>query len=159
MNDAEKKVGEVVEGSAEVLLQQLMHLKKYEVPEASRLTRNKQNIMRQVREVSSQKKRVLSDLIEVNISWFYAEPRYGIAFLFIIFAGLQFFWGSSRGPSLERGGIYISGDSVATYEASGSISTNRVSYPILPDNFRMFSDAQSGDGSVRAAASWSREAE
>ena len=76
--------------SAEILLQQLLHLKGYERPAVDRVAKNKQNIMRQVREANGRKAWSLSDLLEMNIPWFFAEPRYGIAALFLVFAALQF---------------------------------------------------------------------
>jgi len=135
------------ENPADVLLQQLLHLKKYERPETARMTRNKQNIMRQVREASRQKSWSLGDLLEVNIPWFFAEPRYGIALLFIAFAGLQFWGASSRTPT----GIYMPVSTVATYGQSSSIATtNSISYPELPGkNFQLFPDTPQGDSSVK----------
>ncbi|WP_372847081.1 hypothetical protein, partial [Pontiella sp.] len=47
---------------AEVLLQKLMHLKNYETPETARMTRNKQNIMRQVRQSQAGKRKSIGDL-------------------------------------------------------------------------------------------------
>ncbi len=106
MSDTINKTDAVSGDLGEVLLQQLLHLKKYELPEPSRMVKSKQNIMRQVREVNSQKRWSLGDLLEVNIPWFFAEPRYGIALLFIVFAGLQFLGASSWEHVQNESGIY-----------------------------------------------------
>ncbi len=137
------------EDPADVLLRQLLHLKKYERPEAARITRNKQNIMREVREANSQKRWSLGDLLEVNIPWFYAEPRYGIALLFIVFAGLQLWGANSREESRNRTGIYMPGSTVTSYEQTSAIATNGTSYAKLPSNFHLFPDTPQGDSSIK----------
>lgn len=136
------------ENPADVLLQQLLHLKKYEVPDTHRMVKNKQNIMRLVRESSSRKRWSLSDLIEVNIPWFFAEPRYGIAALFIVFAGLQFVGVSSQRQAHNRTGIYTSDQSLASLDASMAASTNRFSYPKVPGNLQLFAAPSGGDGTI-----------
>ncbi len=137
------------EDPADVLLRQLLHLKKYERPETARMTRSKQNIMRQVREASSQKRWSLGDLLEVNIPWFFAEPRYGIALLFVVFAGLQFWGASSREEAQDETGIYASGGNISVLEQASTISTNQVSYPELPRDYQLFPDARRSGGSVK----------
>jgi len=133
---------------ADALLRQLFHLKGYETPDAARMTRSKQNIMRQVREANSRNRWSLSDLLEVNIPWFFAEPRYGIAALFVVFAGLQF-WGVNTQKQVRgKTGIYTSESNVAVLDQSTVFSTNRVSYPKLPDNLELFPDQQ-GDAGVK----------
>ena len=135
------------ETQADVLLQQLLHLKKYETPIAGRMVKSKQNIMRQVREASGKEHWSLADLIEMNAPWFFAEPRYGIAALFIVFAGLQFWGVNSQKQPQGKTGIYTSGYGVAMLEQN-TVSPNAVSYPRLPDNFSLFSDRQ-GDSGVK----------
>ena len=150
MSDTINREDATPEEQAEVLLQQLLHLKKYEMPEASRMVRNKQNIMRQVREASSRKRWSLGDLLEINIPWFFAEPRYGVALLFIVFAGLQFWGASSREQSQNKTGIYTTSNNMAAYEQASAISTNSISYPKLPrDNFQMFPENPQIDRSVK----------
>ena len=135
---------------AEVLLRQLLHLKKYERPETARMTRSKQNIMRQVREASSQKRWSLGDLLELNIPWFFAEPRYGVALLFVVFAGLQFWGASSREQPLGDSGTYapVVGN-IPGLEQTSTLSTNQVSYPELPRDYQLFPDARRNGGSVK----------
>ena len=136
------------EVQADILLQQLLHLKKYEMPAAGRMVKSKQNIMRQVREASGRKRWSLGDLLEMNVPWFFAEPRYGVAALFVIFAALQFWGVNSQKQSSGKTGIYTSGHDVALLERNASVSTNAVSYPRLPDNFVLFPDRQ-GDSGVK----------
>lgn len=131
---------ESADSLADVRLQQLLHLKRYETPAPSRMVRNKQNIMRQVRETASQKRWNLGDLLEMNIPWFFAEPRYGIAALFIVFAGLQFL-GSSQKQT--RTGIYTApAGGMAIYKSNATTYTNQISYPQLPSNSVLFPDQQ-----------------
>jgi hypothetical protein len=131
--------------SADVLLQQLLHLKRYEVPDAARLNKNRQNIMRQVREKSLQKRWSLGDLLEVNSPWFFAEPRYGIAALFVAFAALQFWGVSSQKQVASKTGIYMSESNVVLLDASAATSTNTISYPKLPDGLELFPNQRAGN--------------
>jgi hypothetical protein len=134
----------------DLLLQQLMHLKQYEKPEVARMTRNKQNITRLVREENSKKRKSIGDLLEMNIPWFFAEPRYGIAVLFVAFAGLQFL-GSNAKISRNQTGIYTSTGPIAALDQGASYATNSISYPRMPDNLRLFASPAGGDGSVKPA--------
>ena len=140
---------EITAGKPEyVLLQQLLHLKRYESPDSVRMTRHKQNILRRVREASHQNRWSFEHLLEVNIPWFFAEPRYGIALLFIVFAGLQFWGVNSQRPAHEKTGIYTSGGNMAALGQSTVAATNSISYPKLPNNFQLFPD-QRGDSGVK----------
>ncbi len=142
-----KNSEEPVDSLADIRLQQLLHLKRYETPDATRMVRSKQNIMRQVRESSSRKRWTLGDLLEVNIPWFFAEPRYGVAALFIVFAGLQFL---GRPQKQVRTGIYTAPTAkMAAYEQAAPANyTNQFSYPKLPSNVALFPD-QRGDANVK----------
>ena len=139
-----------VEDQAEVLLQQLLHLKQYERPDAARMTRNKQNIMRSVRQAQSEKRKPLLDLLEVNIPWFFSEPKYGIAALFVAFVGLQYF-GINAKNSATSTGIYTSTASVASFDPDAAVSVVSNRYPNLPSNYKLFAQPQ-GDQTVRAAS-------
>lgn len=133
--------------SADLLMQQLLHLKTFEIPDPSRMTRNKQNIMRQVRQAQSEKRKPILDLLEINIPWFFAEPKYGIAALFVAFIGLQYAGMTARNSTTSTG-IYTTTGSVANYEqvdASSNVVSNR--YPSLPSNYQLFDNPQ-GDQSV-----------
>jgi len=65
----------------------LLELKKYERPDASRVEKNIQNTMRAVRSTSN----IPSLLIfpDKSFAWMFAQPRYGIAALFVLFLGLH----------------------------------------------------------------------
>lgn len=145
MMNEKKSIELPAENSAEVLLQQLLHLKQYEKPEDARMVRNKQNIMRSVRQAQSDKRKPLLDMLEVNIPWFFAEPKYGIAALFVAFIGLQYAGINSRNSSTSTG-IYTSSGNVASFDQGASaVISNR--YPNLPSNYPLFSRPQ-GDQSV-----------
>jgi hypothetical protein len=147
MMNEKTSVESTAEDPAEVLLQQLLHLKQYEIPETARMTRNKQNIMREVRKAQTEKRKPLLDLLEINIPWFFSEPKYGIAALFVAFIGLQYVGMNSNNSAISTG-IYTSTASVASYEQDASVDgvvSNR--YPSLPSNYQLFADPQ-GDQSV-----------
>lgn len=150
MNDGINNLETMAENPAEVLLRQLVHLKRFEVPETARMTRNKQNIMRQVREANANKRKSLGDLLELNIPWFFAEPKYGIAAVFVAFVGLQYAGMSAKNSSRSTG-IYTSTGTVVAYEQDASLSTTNFSYPTFPDNMHLFSSPSEGDGSIQPA--------
>ena len=128
------------------LLKQLFHLKQYETPDVARMTRNRQNIMRQVREVSQTQRKSLGDLIEVNFPWLFAEPRYGVAMLFVAFAGLQLLGVNARHAAQSDTGIYTtSTDRIAAFQQAAAASTNSVEYPSLPGGSRLFQDWSDSD--------------
>lgn len=131
---------------AEMLLKQLMHLKQYETPDVSRMVRNKQNIMRQVRNSQAQKRKPLLDRIEINIPWFFAEPKFGLAALFVSVVGLQYV-GITSNNSARSTGIYSAAGSMASYENLTEAVTNQYSYPDLPSSYQLF-DTPQGDQSV-----------
>jgi len=137
----------------DVLLQQLLHLKSYETPDAIRMAKNKQNIMRQVREANSRTHWSLSDLLEVNIPWFFAEPRYGIAALFVVFATLQFLGVNMQKEVRGKTGIYTRDSGMAVAGQRSDIFTNSVSYPKLPDNLTLFAEKQV-DSSIKPVGSF-----
>jgi hypothetical protein len=148
MTDRNNNLETAVENPADMLLKQLLHLKGYEVPEASRMIKHKQNIMRQVREANGRSRWSLGSLLEVNIPWFFAEPRYGIAALFIVFAGLQFWGVSSQKQAHNTTGIYTSESGLVVLDQGTAVATNSISYPKLPDNLELFPDQQ-GDRGVK----------
>jgi hypothetical protein len=131
---------------AEVLLQQLFHLKKYETPDAVRLIRNRHNIMRQVREINSRKHRSLSDLLAVNLPWFFAEPRYGIAALFIVFASLQFWGANTQKQIRDNSDFYTRNNTMAVAAPASTLYTNSIVYPELPDDINFFPEQQTDSG-------------
>ena len=136
---------------ADERLQQLLFLKRYERPDPASLARNRQNIMREVRQAGAKQKWSLGDLLEMHIPWFFAEPRYGLAALFVLFAGLQF-WGAHFQGQLKGTDFAGTQQPAANYATLASASTNnspQVKYPELPEDFRLFPDRQEGEGAVR----------
>jgi hypothetical protein len=141
------------EEQAELLLRQLMHLKRYETPEVARMTRSRQNIMRQVRTLHGNKRKTIGEWVEASMPWLFAEPKYGIAMLFVAFAGLQYMGFGTRNSA--ETGIYTSVSSVADLEQAAMISTNSIAYPALPENLRLFPD-EHGNGDIKFVESLQR---
>ncbi len=133
------------EEQVDLLLRRLLHLKRYETPSLERITKNKHNIMRRVRDASHKPRWTLADLLELNIPWFFAEPRYGIAALFIVFAGLQFLGINSHKTEQNKADLYVSSRNLAAIESPVTFSTNHISYPKLPDNIQLFPYQQGND--------------
>jgi hypothetical protein len=65
----------------------LVALKTYERPEPARIEKNIQNVMRAVR--TTNQLPTLLHFPDKSLGWMVAQPRYGIAALFIIFLGLH----------------------------------------------------------------------
>jgi hypothetical protein len=127
--------------AADLMLQQLIHLKRYETPDASRMLRNKQNIMRQIRQESQNQRKSIGDLIEFNFPWLFAEPKYGVALLFVAFAGLQYLGVNARQAANSQTGIYTTPPGqFAGYEQPVATVSNSIPYPEVPGNLRLFGD-------------------
>ncbi len=73
--------------SPELDIAGLLALKRYERPAGEHSERNIQNIMRQVRSSSNVPSLLLFP--DKSFGWMFAQPRYGVAALFIIFLGLH----------------------------------------------------------------------
>ncbi len=65
----------------------LLALKTYERPDGGRCEKNIQNIMRTVRTTNNAP--TLLFFPDKSFAWMFAQPRYGVAALFIIFLGLH----------------------------------------------------------------------
>lgn len=65
----------------------LLALKAYERPDANRIQKNIQNTMQAVR--AANKRPTLHFFPDKSTAWMFAQPRYGIAALFVIFLGLH----------------------------------------------------------------------
>lgn len=142
MEQKENKNNRSAEDQADELIVQLLHLKQYETPDASRMIKNKQNIMRLVREANSQKRKSFGERLEMNIPWFFSEPRYGIAALFVAFAALQFISHNHMKQMISQTGIYTN---IATMEQSTSVATNNYQYPSLPAGSKLFDNQQNNN--------------
>ena len=127
---------------ADRMLHHLFHLKRFETPEAARMVRNKQNIMRQIRQESQNKRKSIGDMIELNFPWVFAEPKYGVALLFVAFAGLQYLGVNARQAANSQTGIYTTpAGQFAGYEQPVAAVSNSIPYPEVPDDLRLFGDA------------------
>ena len=147
MNEMDQNNDLQADGPSDEMLLKLFHLKGYERPDPARMVRSRQNIMRQIRETKA-RKWTLSDLLEVNIPWFFAEPRYGIAALFVVFAALQF-WGVNAQKQMQADtDMYVPSQEVAVAEASANIYTNSITYPKLPKDLQL-SPHQQGNNSIK----------
>ena len=104
---------------SEELLQKLLHLKRYEMPDSARLMRSRQNIMREVRNAQQNKRQSLFELVDAHFPWFFAEPKYGVAMLFLVFAGLQYLGINARHAAQSDPGIYVA----ASAENMASVSS------------------------------------
>lgn len=133
------------------LLTKLLYLKSYETPSEERMLRNRRNIMREIREVD-RRRWSWDQLLEMKLPWLFAEPRYGLAMLFVVFAGLQF-W-SHQVQQKDRGsnGLYTAADAgpraVYNTAAVAAGPTNQVVYTEVPRNFQVFPGA-GGDSSIQ----------
>ena len=65
----------------------LLALKAYERPNEDRVEKNIENVMRAVR--TAHKKPSLHHFPDKSIGWMFAQPRYGVAALFLIFLGIH----------------------------------------------------------------------
>jgi len=83
---AQKKIQNQFEVSREDLVR-LLALKAYEHPGTDRAEKQMENTMRAVR--IAHKKPSLHRFPDKNMGWMFAQPRYGVAALFIIFLGLH----------------------------------------------------------------------
>jgi len=71
----------------ELDIKELLILKAYARPDKGRVEKNIENIMHAVR--SAHKKPSLHHFPDKSTGWMFAQPRYGVALLFIIFLGLH----------------------------------------------------------------------
>lgn len=146
MNDERTQQDALVEDAAERLLKKILYLKKYEQPDEARMHRLQQNVMRRVREVKQNERGNLLELLHVRIPWFFAEPRYGIALLFVIFAGLQMLETMNRKPSSKESEVFTIEQTGVVYQPVETSATNQFVYPVLPEKFHLFPDVRPNDG-------------
>ena len=133
---------------AERMLQHLFHLRRFETPDDASLVRNKQNIMRQIRQEGQNKRKPIGDLIELNFPWLFAEPKYGVAALFVAFAGLQYLGVNARQAANSQTGIYTTPTGqFAGYEQPAATVSNSIPYPEVPGNLRLFSEVPKNEDS------------
>jgi len=113
----------------------LLALKKYERPDETRIEKNIQNVMREVRATSNMPSLLLFP--DKNFTWMFAQPRYGVAALFLLFLGLHL---------LDRPMPVAAGRPVAVIKEPGaeimaSVDTNRLKAAAVPGITSPFSVA------------------
>lgn len=106
----------------------LLSLKRYEMPDEQRAERNILNTMRAVRSTNN----IPSLLIfpDKSFAWMFAQPRYGVAALFIVFIGLHLLDRPvpERAPALEI--VPFSGEPVV--ELLATVETNALEAVEIP---------------------------
>jgi len=102
----------------------LLALKTYERPDAFRVEKNIQNTMRAVRSTSN----VPSLFPDKNFAWMFAQPRYGVAALFVLFLGLHLL--ERPLPIAEVGSIEVV--KAPNEEIVSSMDTNQLKAASVP---------------------------
>jgi len=95
----------------ELDVKELLILKAYARPDRDRIEKNIENIMHAVR--SAHKRPSLHHFPDKSLTWMFAQPRYGVAALFLIFLGLHLLKApvpeAPVGPGvIEEPGIHLS---------------------------------------------------
>lgn len=103
----------------------LLALKTYERPDANRVEKNIQNIMRTVRTTNNVPSLLLFP--DKSFAWMFAQPRYGVAALFVLFLGLHLLDRSM--PIASIGTVAIKEPRV---EMMVSVDTNQVKTATIP---------------------------
>lgn len=114
---------------AELDITGLLALKTYERPDEIRSEKNIQNIMREVRATD----RLPSLLLfpDKSFAWMFAQPRYGVAALFILFLGLHLL--ERPLPVGTAGSAILKAPGPAeTIAASGTNHIKAIAVPGLP---------------------------
>lgn len=135
-------------GLSEDQLLEALHLKRYETADEGRLLRNRQNIMREVRSIQANRKPSYFERLETRLGWFYAEPKYGLALIFLLFALLQFV-GVDQTNTEPSVGVYAD---LSEIPVEGMLQEELEVYPTLPAHIRLFASPTGGDGTVLPAA-------
>jgi len=105
----------------------LLALKAYERPGQDRVEKNIENVMRAVR--TAHKKPSLHHFPDKSLGWMFAQPRYGVAALFLLFLGLHLL--NRPVPDAPVGASAIEEPSIVMEMPEG-IETNAVSISGLP---------------------------
>lgn len=113
----------------------LLALKTYERPEANRVEKNIQNIMRAVRTADRTPSLLLFP--DKSFAWMFAQPRYGVAVLFLLFLGLHLL--DRPMPVATVGPVAIIRDPGA--EMIASVNTNQQKTATIPGIAPAFSVA------------------
>jgi hypothetical protein len=97
----------------------LLALKAFERPDADRIEKNIQNTLRAVR--TAHKRPSLHFFPDKSTAWMFAQPRYGIAALFVLFLGLHLM---QRPMPAETVGSAVVQEPVLGEVVSAAVATN-----------------------------------
>lgn len=111
----------------------LLALKAYEHPKAERIEKNIRNTMQAVR--AAHKRPTLNFFPDKSTAWMFAQPRYGIAALFVIFLGLHL---AQRSMPQQPFGTATVQEPVVNMELVSTTETNQapVVIPAIPTGRR-----------------------
>lgn len=117
----------------------LLGLKKFERPDAGRNEKNIQNIMRVVRTTNNLPSLLLFP--DKSFAWMFAQPRYGIAALFVLFLGLHLL---DRPIPVSAGGpaVAIKTPGVDVIEAVNTNNLKAAAIPGIPAAFSVAGDPE-----------------
>ncbi|MFA7256777.1 MAG: hypothetical protein WC047_04315 [Kiritimatiellales bacterium] len=115
----------------------LLALKTYERPDAHRAEKNIQNIMRTVRTTSNMPSLLLFP--DKSSAWMFAQPRYGVAALFVLFLGLHLL--ERPMPAALIGSTVIKEPAAPGTEIMTSVDTNQLKAAAIPGISPSFSVA------------------
>ncbi len=104
----------------------LLALKAFERPGAERIEKNIQCTMQAVR--AAHKRPSLHYFPDKSLGWMFAQPRYGIAALFVIFLGLHLM---QRPMPAESVGSSVMSEPGLAMDLSAVTETNRAA-PVIP---------------------------
>lgn len=108
-------------GDSELDIAELLALKIHERPDAARIEKNIENIMHAVR--TAHKKPTLHHFPDKSLAWMFAQPRYGVAALFLLFLGLHLLRGTMPETSV---GPSVMNEPVTGIEMPVGVETNAV---------------------------------
>ena len=114
-------------GDPELDVTGLLALKNYERPQAARVERNIEHIMHAVR--AAHKRPSLHHFPDKSMGWMFAQPRYGVAALFLLFLGLHLL--NRPVPEASVGSSIIEEPSVGMEMPTG-IETNAIPVSGIP---------------------------
>lgn len=120
----------------------LLALKTFERPDEERAEKNIQNIMRSVRTTGNMPTLLLFP--EKGLGWAFAQPRYGIAALFVLFLGLHLMERPMPSTQQIAAGAAIQAPSPAESVVAVAVDTNRHKaiqfQSVTPSLYSTFSD-------------------
>jgi hypothetical protein len=102
----------------------LLALKAYERPDANRAEKNIQSTMRTVRSTSN----IPSLFPDKSFGWMFAQPRYGVAALFLLFLGLHLLERPLPASSVGSMAVVKAPD----VESMASMDTNQLKAASIP---------------------------